>query len=61
MENAKLVIAKAKIGETIYLGFQANYAGIQEAKNGFVRLTAQRWPAIVKASSAKIKQGAEGS
>lgn len=54
-EQITLAIAKAKLGDTIYLGFQANYAVYQEAKRGFVRLTAQRWPEIVKEQSSKLK------
>ncbi|PCI03469.1 MAG: hypothetical protein COB78_10860 [Hyphomicrobiales bacterium] len=65
-----LTIAGANIGETLYFGFQAAYArrmeyGFKGADSlgrvynqegsGFVRLTAQRWPEIVKASAKKIK------
>jgi hypothetical protein len=56
-----LVIAGARLGETINLGFQAVYSGVQEHRHGFVRLTAQRWPQIVRASGAKIKKQVEGS
>lgn len=59
--NITMTIAKAKLGETIYLGFQANYAPFQEIKNGFVRLTAQRWPNIVQASATRIRQRVEGT
>lgn len=51
----QLVIAGADLGETIYLGFTAAYARPREYQDGFVRLTAQRWPSIVKASAAKIR------
>jgi len=54
--NVILTIAKAKLDDTIYLGFQANYAPIQEQKHKFVALTAQRWPQILRASAAKIRK-----
>jgi hypothetical protein len=56
-----LVIAGASQGKPVYLGFTANYAMIQENKNGFVRLTAQRWQQIVTASVKLIKSRVEGS
>lgn len=43
-----LVIAGASLGEPIYLGFVASYARPREYHDGMVRLTAQRWPHIVK-------------
>jgi len=55
------VIAAADLGETIYLGYTASYAGYREyGANGqppdaFVRLAAQRWPQIVQAESDKLK------
>lgn len=53
--NVTLVIAGADPGETIYLGFTANYARLREYEDGFVRLTAQQWPQIVEASAKLIK------
>ena len=70
-QNIKLTIAKTKLGGRIYLGFQAVYARRMEygftgedslgrtynqVGNGFVRLTAQRWPQIVT-QTAKALQG----
>ena len=52
-EPYALVIAKAKLGETITASFVANYAGHVEygangrAGVGMVRLAAQAWPAHV--------------
>lgn len=63
-------IASAEIGDTLYMGFQAVYAARMEygfdgtdslgrtykqPGNGFVRLTAQRWPEIVDQAAAKVK------
>lgn len=56
-----LTIAGADIGDVIYLGFQADYARAQEygteniSGNGFVRLTAQRWPEIVAQAAREVK------
>lgn len=47
-----LTIAKAQLGETIYLGFTASYAPYREALDGFVRLAAQKWPQIVAKNAA---------
>jgi hypothetical protein len=54
-----LVIAGADIGQTIYLGFTASYARPREYEDGFVRLTAQRWPQIVEESAKLIKSRAD--
>lgn len=54
-----LVIAGWKPGQVIFLGFTAAYALPREYQDGFVRLTAQRWPQIVKESAAKVKAGVE--
>jgi hypothetical protein len=55
--NITLSIAQAKLGDTIWLGFQANYAPYMENMYGFVRLTAQRWQQIVSEAASKIKGG----
>lgn len=71
-----LVIDNAHLGDTIYLGFQAAYARRMEygfvgkdalgrtynqQGNGFVRLAAQRWPAIVRAAAKSIEAKVEGT
>ena len=48
-----LTIAGAKLGETIYLGFTADYAAPREYKDGFVRLAAQNWQQIVNRNAQK--------
>ena len=42
-----LVIAGAKLGETVYGTYGAAYAPMMEARYGFVRLAAQNWQKIV--------------
>lgn len=48
-----LVIAGTGLGEKIYLGFTAAYAGYREYHDGFVKLTAQRWQDIVSENARK--------
>lgn len=50
-------IAGAEIGGTARLGFRAVYALRVEAKRAFMRLAAQRWPAIVAKAVAKARNG----
>ncbi|MCO5962360.1 HK97 gp10 family phage protein [Sinorhizobium meliloti] len=55
------VIAGADIGDTLYFGYTAAYAGYREygangqAADGFVRLAAQNWPIIVDRKAAELK------
>lgn len=50
-----LIIAGAKPDDTVNIGFTASYALPREFRDGFVRLAAQNWDAIV----AKNAQAAE--
>jgi hypothetical protein len=56
-----LVIAGADIGDTIYLGYTANYgAYVHYGANGrpgrpWVDMVAQRWPQIVATKAAEVK------
>jgi hypothetical protein len=56
-----LVIADANIGQTIYVGWTANYVEFlenghsQQAPSGFVRLAAMEWPRIVREVSSEAK------
>jgi len=51
-------IAGARLGQTIYLGFQANYAPYMENRYQFVGLAAQRWQQIVRESMADLQRRA---
>ena len=57
-----LVIAGADLGDTIYLGYTANYAAhvhygaLGNAPRPWVTMVAQRWTAIVAAKAAEVKQ-----
>lgn len=55
------VIAGSSIGDTLYFGYTAGYAGAREygangqPADGFVRLAAQRWPTIVDRTARELK------
>lgn len=57
-----LVIAGADLGDTIYLGYTANYAAYVHygargnAPRPWVTMVAQRWTVIVAAKAAEVKQ-----
>lgn len=53
---ALAVIAQAKLGDTVYFGWSANYAIYMEDRYGFVRLAAQNWPQIVNAAARRLEQ-----
>ncbi len=50
-----LVINQAGIGDAIYGGWTANYARVQDERNGFMRSAAQRWASIVEGVVREIK------
>jgi hypothetical protein len=56
------VIAGSDLGDTIYLGYTAEYgAHVHYGANGqaprpWVTMAAQRWPAIVDAKAAEVRQ-----
>ncbi len=59
--EATVSIANAKLGDTIYAGYTANYVQFleyghsQQAPQGFVGLAAMEWPSIVAEVSAQLK------
>lgn len=50
-----LVLLSAQLGDTIYAGWVADYARAMEARYGFMRSAAQRWPQIVDESARAVK------
>ena len=50
-----LVIASAKITDTITFAYTANYAKYVEARRKFVALAAQQWQRIVRENCALVK------
>lgn len=61
MAEIEVQIAGAELGETIYVGWTANYAGyVHYGANGvaprpWVSIVAQRWQMIVEAKAAELK------
>ncbi|OOG61984.1 hypothetical protein B0E45_31755 [Sinorhizobium sp. A49] len=59
--QVEAVIAGSDIGDTLYFGYTAAYAGHREygsngqPADGFVRLAAQNWPIIVDRKAAELK------
>jgi hypothetical protein len=59
--QVEAVIAGADIGDTLYFGYTAAYAGHREygsngqPADGFVRVAAQNWPVIVDRKAAELK------
>ena len=51
-----LVINRAKLGDTLYFGWTANYAKYMEARYAFMRTSAQNWERFVKVASRRIEQ-----
>jgi hypothetical protein len=56
-----LVIAGAKLGQTIFATYGAVYAPRMEARYGFVRLAAQNWQSIVAKNARLARQRVTGS
>ena len=53
---ATATIAGAKLGGKIWFGWTANYARPREAKDAFLRMALQQWPATVNAVVAELKR-----
>lgn len=59
------LIATVQLGQTIFIGWTANYVAelekghSQQAPNGFVRLAALQWTRIVRETCARLKQQVE--
>lgn len=53
LEDVTLVLAGAEIGDTVYVGWTANYARFREYKDGFLSAAAQKWPDFVNKNAAR--------
>lgn len=55
----ELVLARSTLEDTLFFGWTANYARAREAKDGFLRIAAQKWPQTVaqvtKEAKARIR------
>lgn len=49
------VLANLKIGDTFYFGWTAEYARLQEARNGFLEGALMNWQTYVNKAVSKIK------
>lgn len=50
-----LILAGAKLENTLYFGWTANYAAYREWHDGFLRIAVQKWPSIVNAVVGELK------
>lgn len=48
-------LASWQPGDTLYIGWTANYARPREYRDGFVRGAAEKWSAIVDSAAARAK------
>lgn len=48
-------ISKLKIGDTFYFGWTAEYARIQEMRNGFLLVALSKWQSYINAAVARLK------
>ena len=60
-DAALAVINRAKLGDTIFFGWSANYAKYMEARYGFMRLAAQNWDQIVQTNAKKLERAISGN
>lgn len=49
------VIDKIKIGDTFYFGWTAEYARVQEARNGFLEGAVMKWQSFVNAAVSRLR------
>ncbi|WP_420465614.1 HK97 gp10 family phage protein [Panacagrimonas sp.] len=55
-DDVALSISRARLGDTIFFGWTAEYARAMEARYGFLRSAAQNWRPIVAAVTAEAKR-----
>lgn len=55
-EDIALVLANAKVGDVIFIGWSANYARPREYIDGFLESAVQKWPSIVRKNAALAKK-----
>lgn len=56
VEDVTLVLAGAEIGDTVYVGWTANYARFREYKDGFLSAAVQKWPEFVAKNAARARR-----
>jgi hypothetical protein len=55
------VVRQSKVGETIYMGYAADYAAKAEFMHGFQRLAVQNWPAIIRETVNDLRSSFAGT
>lgn len=55
-EAVEIAILSAQLGDTLYIGWTANYAIYMEARYGYMRLAAQNWKAIVNEVAKEVTE-----
>ena len=50
------ILGSWRPGNTVFVGWTAGYARFREAKDGFMRLAAQKWNSIVRRNATKAKR-----
>lgn len=55
-EGVGAAITRWQPGETLYIGWTANYARPREYRDGFLRGAVEQWDGTVKSVAARIKQ-----
>lgn len=55
-ESLNLVLAKMKIGDSVYFGWTAKYAKVRETYDGFLETALQNWQNIVDVSIKKFSK-----
>lgn len=56
MQPIIAALLQARLGDRVVFGWSANYAPYIEARYGFLRLNAQRWPDIVREAVKQVKR-----
>ena len=50
------ILGRWQPGNTVFVGWTANYARFRNAKDGFMSLAAQKWNSIVRRNAEKAKR-----
>lgn len=54
--NLNLILAKMKLGDTVFYGWTARYAKYRETYDGFLETALQNWQSIVNVSIRKFQR-----
>lgn len=54
--DVSLVVAKATLGDIIFVGWSANYARVRNFRDGFLTSAAQNWQANIRKNGQKARR-----